>query len=303
MKSGCDFPQREHAVASKPYRGRRAFLASAVTPVVASCSASDIANLIAPRSGYAVQAGIPYGRERRQKLDLYLPEGMPQSASLLVFFYGGNWENGDRGTYRFVASTLARQGYAVAVPDYRLYPDVRYPEFLRDCAVATAFLQRQTGALGLPTGPLILMGHSAGAYNAIELVMDPRWLREAGAVTVDAAIGLAGPYDFLPLRSEMLRDLFNADRDPAGLPETQPIRHARAAAPPLLLLHGLADTTVSPRNSERLDAAQKQLGASSTLVEYPDIGHIGLIAALARPVRLYSAPVLRDITRFIGNLT
>ncbi|MCK8783335.1 alpha/beta hydrolase [Roseomonas sp. NAR14] len=221
---------------------------------------------------------------------------------LVVFFYGGNWDSGARGLYRFVAATLARQGWAVAVPDYRLYPEIRFPAFLEDCAAAVAFLARERAALGLPPGPVVLAGHSAGAYNAVMLALDRRWLSRAGAPPPAGAVGLAGPYDFLPLESGMLRDLFRADADPGGLPATQPIAYARADAPPLLLLTGTDDTTVRPANSERLAARQRALGAEARLVEYPGLGHVGLIATFARGLPLYTGAVPAEVGRFVGAL-
>ena len=87
------------------------------------------------------------------------------------------------------------------------------------------------------------------------LTLDPRWLAASGngfCDTVAAAMGLAGPHDFLPLKSETLKDIFDPRRDSAT---TQPIHYADGKnAPPMLLISGETERTVRSRNSKRLAA-------------------------------------------------
>ena len=112
-----------------------------------------------------------------------------------------------------------------------------------------------------------------------------------------AAIGLAGPNDFLPLTSDRLKAVFGPDR----LARTQPIRFVRADAPPLLLLHGIDDTTVSPGNAERLAARVRAAGGRVDLKLYEGIGHVGLMAQLAAPLRA-GASVLDDMATFAHGI-
>ncbi len=144
------------------------------------------------------------------------------------------------------------------------------------------------------------MGHSAGAYNAAMLALDPAWLGAVGETprgAVRGLLGLAGPYDFLPLPDATLRAIF-APAD-ADLARTQPITFAGPAAPPSLLLAGAADTTVNPANTRRLAA---RLRAAGVFVEerlYPGIGHVELIGSIAGPLH-FLAPTLRDCLAFMG---
>ena len=62
---------------------------------------------------------------------------------MVVFFYGGSWNHGERHDYRFVGEALAARGIVTVIPDYRLYPQVRYPDFLKDNAAAVAWALRQ----------------------------------------------------------------------------------------------------------------------------------------------------------------
>lgn len=274
---------------------RRNFLRRllSLTPLalLTACSGADILNGLTPKEGYRVETAITYGDDERHRLDLYTPDtGDP--AALVVFFYGGSWENGERGDYLFVGEAFASRGIAVAVPDYRLYPEVRYPAFLEDSAAAVAWAHRHH------QGPVFLVGHSAGAYNAIMLALDGRWLgaeRLRACDTLAGAVGLAGPYDFLPLQSASLKDIFGPEETRE---DTQPINHVNDSAPPLLLLSGDEDGIVSPRNSRVLAERQEAAGGRVQARFYPGLGHLRLVGALSRPLR-GSAPVLDDIVAFV----
>jgi dipeptidyl aminopeptidase/acylaminoacyl peptidase len=125
------------------------------------------------------------------------------------------------------------------------------------------------------------MGHSAGAYNAAMLALDERWLG-ADRSAVRGLVGLAGPYDFLPLDIPVTIAAFGQERD---LAQTQPISFASPGDPPALLLHGALDTTAYPRNSERLASLLRAAGVDARVKLYPRVGHIGIVTALARPLR------------------
>lgn len=260
--------------------------------LLAACSPVDVVNLLTPSDGYSVTRDIAYGPQARHRLDLYEPETPAASEALVVFFYGGSWDSGSKDDYLFAAQAFADAGLRVAVPDYRLYPEVVYPAFLEDSAAAVAWARARH------EGPLFLVGHSAGAYNAVMLAVDPRWLAGEGLTAcrdLDGVVGLAGPYDFLPLDDADLEAIFVPPQD---RPQTQPINHAGTAAPPLLLLAGSDDRTVLPRNSLNLAAARRAAGGRAETRLYEGIDHIGIVGALSVPLR-GTAPVLRETLAFI----
>ncbi|RJF79337.1 alpha/beta hydrolase [Azospirillum cavernae] len=266
-----------------------------------ACSGPALIDAVTPRSGYRLTSDLPFAADPRLRLDLYQPDAPTPGGAVVVFFYGGNWESGDKGLYRFVAQALAARGHTVAVPNYRLYPAVRYPAFLEDSAAAVAWLRRHGVEHGVAPGPVALMGHSAGAYNAMMLALDDRWLGAQGldpARDLSGVVGLAGPYDFLPLTSDMLKDLFGPEEQ---RPDTQPINHATRQAPPLLLATGTEDDTVYPRNTRNLTERIRGLGGTARAVEYDGVGHLRIIAAFARPLR-WLAPVLDDVDGFLKGL-
>ena len=267
------------------------FLTAVLCAFLAACSGTDLVNALTPSDGYSLQSDIAYGPDPRHRLDLYRPKGRDAEATV-VFFYGGGWEDGERSDYRFVGEAFTSRGLAVAIPDYRLYPEVRYPAFLEDSAAAVAWLRENL------TGPLYLLGHSAGAYNAVMLALDRRLLAAHGLVPCKAlvgVVGLAGPYDFLPLRDPDLKAIFGP---PEGHPATQPVSYVTAEAPPLLLLSGTDDGIVLPYNSRVLAERQRAAGGMAEARFYQDLGHIRIVGALSRPLRS-SAPVLDDILAFI----
>jgi acetyl esterase/lipase len=257
----------------------------------------DLINKTVSLTGLNVTLDVAYGPAPRDKIDFYRPNGT-SNVPVIVFFYGGSWQWGHRRDYQFIAALLARQGFVVAVPDYRLYPEVKFPSFLNDCASAVSFVLNHAADFGGDSASLFLAGHSAGAYNAVMLALDDRFLREMGVKTAQLAgvIGLSGPYDFLPLRDPEIKDIFSPPADSAV---TQPITFARENAPPLFLAHGAADTTVLPRNMTALAARLRQHGGAVEAKIYPKIGHVGMILA-ALPVLNWRAPLLKDILGFIA---
>lgn len=262
-----------------------------------ACSPLTTFDALVPkdRAGTRVASAIAYGAGPRQKLDVYAPRGAPGGARpVVVFFYGGSWNNGTRAGYAFVGRALAAQGFVVFIPDYRLVPEVRYPAFVEDGAAAVQWVAAHATDYGGDPARIVLMGHSAGAYIAAMLAVDGRWLGE-GRGAIKGLIGLAGPYDFAPFDAPASRAAFGAWPRPA---ETQPVTWAGAGDPPALLLVGADDQTVRPRNSEALAARLRAGGVPVDLRSYPKLGHLGVLVALARPFRA-KAPVLRDVGSFV----
>ena len=251
--------------------------------LLSACSPLALVNVLVPEDNHRSQTGIAYGSEARQKLDVFRPPAGQAEKAVLVFFYGGSWKSGERGSYRFVGEAFASRGYVVVVPDYRLYPEVRFPAFVEDAALAVAWTRRNLGAGEGEDRPLVLMGHSAGAHIAALLALDPSYLAAAGLAprSVSAWVGLAGPYAFDPFRFRGIRPIFETA---ASADQARPVTFARAGAPPALLLHGVSDGTVRRSNSRELAEALTRLSVPVRHVELPETGHIGILLSLAAPV-------------------
>jgi acetyl esterase/lipase len=278
------------------YPVRRIIFVLAAALLLTGCSPADPLNLLAWRHGIEITRSVAYGEVPRQTLDIYRPAA-PAKSPVVVFFYGGSWQTGDKETYLFAATALAQRGYVVVVPDYRVYPQVRYPVFLRDGARAVRWAKDNAARFGGDPGRLFIMGHSAGAYIAAMLVLDGRWLQEAGLTPnrdVAGLIGISGPYDFLPLHGT-LATIFGG----SNVLDTQPISHVAPGAPPSFLVTGRRDRIVEPSNTTRLAARLAASRDKAVVKTYPWVGHITIIGSFAWPLRFLS-PVLADVDRFIA---
>lgn len=262
-----------------------------------ACSPAQLVNSLIPRNDFALVADRPFGNLTRQKLDIYTPTAAETNKPVVIFFYGGNWQTGAKSDYLFVGQALASRGFITIIPDYSLYPEVRYPAFLEDGAAAVSWTLAHLHEFGGDPSRITLMGHSAGGYIAAMLAIDGRWLGSDRA-RLSGPIGLAGPYDFLPLTDPVLQVIFGTEPDMA---RTQPITFADGSAPPFLLISGLDDTTVLPANSMRLAARIREHGGIAKEVYYPNIGHVGLVGAIAAPLR-FLAPTRSDITAFLNRV-
>jgi acetyl esterase/lipase len=232
----------------------------------------------------------------------------PQGWPTVLFIYGGTWNRGERADYRFVGEALASEGLFTVIPDYRLYPEVRWPDFLYDGALALRWVidrgHKEDSPDGLPidSAKIYVMGHSAGAYNAAMLALDPRWLAPHGLAPTKLAgwIGLAGPYDFLPVTEPDAKPVFFHPNYPAG---TQPIELATAGAPRTFLGAARNDPLVNTtRSTVGLGTKLQALGVPTIVQVYDRVDHFTLIGSLARPLR-WMAPVLKDVSRFVRTQT
>ena len=263
-----------------------------------SVSPADILNALSPRRGWHAHSDIAYGRGPRRKLDVYQPDAS-EAAPVVVFFYGGSWQSGERSLYRFVGTSLAARGIVTVIPDYTIYPEARYPDFLDDAAQAVRYVRDNAEAWGGAPRRIVLMGHSAGAYICAMLAFDVRRLQQVElepARDLAGMIGIAGPYDFLPIVDPVLQDIFGGP----GRIETQPIRYVTADAPPALLIAARRDRIVSPGNTRRLAAQIRAFGSNVEERTYSLVGHLSVLGAMAPPLR-FLAPVLNDVAAFVRS--
>ena len=267
---------------------------------LAACSPLGALNALSPGRDLRVKADVPYGSNLRQRMDIYAPAKGPASAPVIVFFYGGNWVSGVRGDYAFVGRALASRGFVVVIPDYRLYPEVKYPDFLDDSAQAVAWTWREIAGFGGDPKRLYVMGHSAGAYNAAMVALDGHYLAKFGmqASALRGWIGLAGPYDFIPIENKTTRPVFHFPDTP---PASQPINHVSKDAPSTLLIAASKDGLVNPvRNTGGLANKLRANGVPVQEIYYDGVNHTTLVASIAAPLRSL-APTLDALTQFINT--
>lgn len=238
-----------------------------------------------------------YDKKLGLGLNIWSPKTTTDNAlPVIVFIYGGGWRDGAKDHYAFTGRALANRGYVVVLPDYRLFPKTQFPGFLEDSAKALAWVHDNIDQHGGDASRIFLSGQSAGAYNAMMLALDPQWLGREGKSPdlIRGVAALAGPYDFYPFDSDTTKQSFGEYPAPEM---TQPINFVRSDAPPLWLSSGADDTQVKPRNSKTLRDKIVEAGGNAEYVEYPDIDHLEIMMAVAKPFR-HKGAVLDDMVGF-----
>lgn len=276
-------------------------VAAALTAAIAGCSGFSffVANAPAHFGAFKRTANVVYGPDARQRLDVYSPRDA-ERCPVVVFFYGGSWSAGEKSEYAFVGAALAKRGYVTAIPDYRLYPQVRFPDFIDDGASAVAWVQQHAREFGGDPDRMVLMGHSAGAHIAAMLALDQAYLGKAGvsARSIVGLVAMSGPYALDP-NTDTLRTIFSSPYTPQ---DWQPVQFAGSRSPPTLLLHGLADTVVDYRHAEKLRDALISHGAQVEAHFYAKRGHADTIGSFALALR-FRTPALEQTLDFLHRVT
>ena len=269
---------------------------------VAGCSSILFTglNAVSPDADLAQTRGIVFDRDLDLKLDIYRPKDA-SNAPVVVFYYGGRWEFGKREDYRWFGEALARHGFVAILPDYRKYPQVKLDGFMTDAANALAWSFEHAAEYGGDPNELFVMGHSSGAHLALMLATNARWMapHHIKPTQLAGAIGLAGPYNFLPLTEDDLIGMFGST--PEEQARSQPINFVDGDEPPMLLLQGADDKTVWPKNSTTLAQAVNAKGGRAQVIIYPGVTHSGILLSVS-PTFRGKASALDDSVKFINTI-
>lgn len=255
-------------------------------------------NALSPKdkASRRVAENVAYGPDPRHRLDIYAPTDFPEALPVVHFIYGGGWHSGTRADYEFAGRAFAAAGFVTIVSDYRLVPDVHFPAFIEDGARAQGWIATQIGVFGGDPDRQFLIGHSAGAYNAMMLALDgERFGAPAPGGWLKGVIGLSGPYDFYPFDVKEAIDAFSRAADPE---RTQPVNLVSLKAPPALLAHGTADRICGLYNTQNLAKAMRREGVAVTEIHYRNVRHAMTLLSLFPALR-WRLPVYRDAVGFM----
>ncbi|MFZ3075235.1 MAG: alpha/beta hydrolase [Psychrobacter glacincola] len=256
-------------------------------------SALAIVNGITSNGGVGVSKDILYGDEPLQDLDIYYPKPLAQSMKtnttikqeypMVVFVHGGSWESGNKEEYAFVGQSLAQAGYVTAVINYRKAPEHVYPDYVEDTAQAIAWSYKNAKRFHANPERFAVVGHSAGAFNAVAAIANEDFLKPYGIKPTDisAVIGIAGPYSY-DFRKFSSVTAFAADATPD---EVMPDRQIKGAQPPYLLLTAEKDKVVYATNTIKMTQALKAAGVTVQTSEIKGASHATSIGAMAPPLR------------------
>lgn len=255
-------------------------------------------NILLPRGGKSkrIVSGEPFGSHPRQKLDVYAPRQGSRPFPVLFFIYGGGWDSGEREDYEFAGRAFAAAGYVTVIADYRVGPEFLYPVFVEDGAAALDWVVGNIADYGGDPARLFLMGHSAGAYNAVMLgLVGQRFGVPDLGGRLKGVVGLSGPYDFYPFDVPQSIAAFSHVPEPE---QTQPINLVNEATPPMCFVHGRKDVTCGPYHSERMAKKLAGLNRPVRLHMHDDLAHAGVLLALL-PILRWRAPVYQEALDFM----
>lgn len=241
------------------------------------------------------EASVVFAPDIGLAMDVYRPAlRAGRKAPVVVFFYGGAWQRGEKSQYRFIGRRLAENGVLVFIADYRTYPRAVFPKFVDDAARAVCRARDDAAKWGGDSQRLFLAGHSAGAHIAALLATDSRYLQRYGVKVTDLAgvVGLSGPYDFVV--SGRLQDVFGASED---WPDAQPLNFVDGDEPPFLLIHGVRDRVVETKDSIELAAKLRVHGVGVELKLLPKGTHSTPLVGLYDPRR--EPTILRAVLDFV----
>ena len=279
------------------------FTLMAMLLILSGCAQliSGVLNNQAITGDYTRAANVAYGAHAQNKMDIYSPieasvsnKGKP----VIVFFYGGCWGECNhlkRSNYLFVAQSFASRGFVTVIAGFRQYPEVKFEGIMSDASNVMRWTSQNILKYGGDPKRIIVMGHSSGAHIAAMLALNPSYLEDGVRKNIHGFVGLAGPYDFLPLDKPYLRQLFSAKENYAG---SQPINFVSPKSPPLLILQGMRYNRVDQKNALNLSKKAKSMNVEQQLILYPGQDHVGILAALSRALQ-GQYTVLNDILKFI----
>ena len=263
--------------------------------IFTSCAPVSLLNSITPSKSYLLRKNVSYGGLGSQVMDIYQATTKKENSPIIVFIHGGSWDSGSKDIYKFFAEGFTSEGYDVAVPNYRLFPEIIYPDMLHDTAKAVAYLSNL-----FSNRKVVLIGHSAGGYNALMVAMNKDYLEEEGisvCSTISGVVSISSPTGVYELKKEPLISIF-----PSRFKHNDaPLAYVDNATPSLLVINGLADKTVGPKNAVILSERINQRGGKSVLKLYPDTNHTQAVQVISRYFD-NNISLKRDILNFIDEL-
>ena len=222
-------------------------------------------------------SGVDY-EDGKDLLDIYMPDGA-DGVPVIVFFHGGALRAGDKSSGEVVAARFVPAGIGVVSASYRLSPAVMHPAHIADAASATAWVVENIARYGGDPENVYVSGHSAGAYLAALLALDPSHLR-AHHLDPSSIRGTVPISPFLYVEetaAERPKDVWG--EDPSAWLAASVTPHIRPGKGRMLLIYADGDDEWRRRQNDTFGEAMRAAGNEAVhVVEVPDRTHFSLMS-------------------------
>lgn len=223
---------------------------------------------------------IPYGKDVKQQLDLYLPKDKPTNAPVFLFLHGGGFREGDRAQYGFIAAPFAKRGVITAVASYRLTgKGFHYPDQPNDVKDALRWLYNNIAQYGGDPDHIVVGGHSAGAILSADVGVNRGWMEARGIpkAALKGFIAVSAPYDMRVTGRPGEQSAYAPT--PKLQAEASPLLHVVDPVPSVIISVGSTEQFVE--SSRLLTQALKEHGVPVSLLILPGEDHKDTVLSLA----------------------
>lgn len=239
---------------------------------------SFVVNRLTSSQGFSQQSDIIYGPHPRHRLDLFKTQQPKPNRPIILFVHGGAWSHGDKKDYYFVGQAFATQGYDVAILNYRLAPEYIFPSSVDDTNLALDYLLQHQAELGIQTEQVVLLGHSAGAFNIMSALYQSHDQSCAIQDKIKAVVGLAGPYHFDYKDDPLCADAFDQS---VSYQQVMPYYFVKSNAIQHYLLVAENDQIVAKSNATDFYAQLHAHHNHAEILIIPKTGHLTIMASIS----------------------
>ncbi len=207
-------------------------------------------------------------------IDIYQPKGDRTPNPLVLIIHGGYWKAGDKSVHVQQAIEFAEMGYTAASINYRLSKKHKFPANIEDIYDGIKYLTQNAKKYNIDPNRIVVWGGSAGGHLAgfIGLAANTQGRSYNSGINPKAFKGIVSIYGMhdltLPIQADhpytqqYIGETF--DKAPGKYRDASPIYHVDNNDPPVLLVHGSIDGSVSVKNSDALSATLDKNGVKYT---------------------------------------
>ena len=274
------------------------FRIRAIVPEFEAISADYAVASAETRSRHRHVLDIAYGDGPRQKLDVFVPEGLSGPAPVHIFIHGGYWRANDRENYHFVAESVLRAGAIAVFPEYTLMPGARMAQLVHEVRQAAMWVGGHIAEHGGDPARISASGHSAGAHLASYLAALAPHEHGFPATRIKALLLVSGIYDLRPITTSFLQPEIGLTPDEVN--EWSPCEATQAPETRITLAVGKAETEPFHLQAQDFAFAAGRRGAQVERLTISAHDHMTIVRDMGRPETRMGQLVMEAVERSVG---